>query len=318
MLATPAVAGPSAVLTLMLVDLRTFAAAQFFQFQQGGGGINLEDLMGGGFGGGGGGGGRYEELPQQQEDDEEEVDLYERLGLEAEASTREIKSAYRKMSVVHHPDKNGGGDAAIAKFREITEAYEILSDPEKRVLYDHGGIGAARKGLQAQEEGALERLHHAVLALCFLTECPRVRASVRRRAIPAKDAVWVHRGAELGKVLDGVHLTACEAGEAEASAGVTGGQAGKGLWAAVPWALTGVPRTLNAVDVLEGLEGVGCGGWRDWAGCLDMATAGDWVKCWTWQRLRIPPSVWCLHDRSLVRVSDTLSAACAPPRLQAT
>ena len=172
--------------------------------------------------------------------------------------------------------------------------------------------------LQAQEEGALERLHHAVLALCFLTECPRVRASVRRRAIPAKDAVWVHRGAELGKVLDGVHLTACEAGEAEASAGVTGGQAGKGLWAAVPWALTGVPRTLNAVDVLEGLEGVGCGGWRDWAGCLDMATAGDWVKCWTWQRLRIPPSVWCLHDRSLVRVSDTLSAACAPPRLQAT
>merc|ERR1719409_2171119 len=108
--------------------------------------------MGGFGGGGGGGGGRYEELPQE-EDEEEEVDLYERLGLEAEASTREIKKKYREMSVKYHPDKVGGGDAAIQKFREITEAYEILSDPEKRILYDHSGISAARKGLQAQEEG---------------------------------------------------------------------------------------------------------------------------------------------------------------------
>jgi DnaJ-class molecular chaperone len=151
MLAPVHTAGPSAVLTLMLVDLRTFATAQFFQFQGGGGGgINLEDLMGGGFGGGGGGG-RYEELPQEEE--EEEVDLYERLELEPEASTREIKKKYREMSVKYHPDKVGGGEAAIQKFREITEAYEILSDPEKRILYDHSGISAARKGLQAQEEG---------------------------------------------------------------------------------------------------------------------------------------------------------------------
>merc|ERR1719409_1102347 len=107
--------------------------------------------MGGFGGGGGGGGGRYEELPQE-EDEEEEVDLYERLGLEAEASTREVKSAYRKMSVQHHPDKVDGGEAAIQKFREITEAYEILSDPEKRVLYDHTGIAAARKGLEHQQE----------------------------------------------------------------------------------------------------------------------------------------------------------------------
>lgn len=82
----------------------------------------------------------------------EEVDLYERLGLEAEATTKEVKTAYRKMSVIHHPDKNGGGEAAVMKFREITEAYEILSDPEKRVLYDHTGIAAARKGLEQQQE----------------------------------------------------------------------------------------------------------------------------------------------------------------------
>jgi len=156
MLSTPFAAGPSAAALLLLVDLRTSVDAQFFQgggqfFQQGGGGINLEDLMGGGGGGfGGGGGGRYEELPQEAE--EEEVDLYERLGLEAEATTKEVKTAYRKMSVIHHPDKNGGGEAAVMKFREITEAYEILSDPEKRVLYDHTGIAAARKGLEQQQE----------------------------------------------------------------------------------------------------------------------------------------------------------------------
>jgi len=156
MLSGPFAAGPSAAALLLLVDLRTSVDAQFFQgggqfFQQGGGGINLEDLMGGGGGGfGGGGGGRYEELPQEAE--EEEVDLYERLGLEAEATTKEVKTAYRKMSVIHHPDKNGGGEAAVMKFREITEAYEILSDPEKRVLYDHTGIAAARKGLEQQQE----------------------------------------------------------------------------------------------------------------------------------------------------------------------
>ena len=155
MLSTPFAAGPSAAALLLLVDLRTSVDAQFFQgggqfFQQGGGGINLEDLMGGGGGFGGGGGGRYEELPQEAE--EEEVDLYERLGLEAEATTKEVKTAYRKMSVIHHPDKNGGGEAAVMKFREITEAYEILSDPEKRVLYDHTGIAAARKGLEQQQE----------------------------------------------------------------------------------------------------------------------------------------------------------------------
>ena len=150
---TPFAAGPSAAALFLLVDLRASVEAQFFQgggqfFQQGGGGINLEDLMGGGFGGGGGG--RYEELPQEAE--EEEVDLYERLGLEAEATTKQVKTAYRKMSVLHHPDKTGGGEAAVQKFREITEAYEILSDPEKRVLYDHTGIAAARKGLEHQQE----------------------------------------------------------------------------------------------------------------------------------------------------------------------
>jgi len=134
---------------LLLLGLASQAVCQFFQFQQQGG-INLEDLMGGAFGGGGGGGGGYEELPQDNGEEEEEVDLYERLGIQPEATEREIKSAYRKLSVKFHPDKNPGQED---KFREITEAYEILYDKEKRVLYDHGGISAARKGMEGQQEG---------------------------------------------------------------------------------------------------------------------------------------------------------------------
>uniref|UniRef100_A0A7S0LFQ6 J domain-containing protein n=1 Tax=Coccolithus braarudii TaxID=221442 RepID=A0A7S0LFQ6_9EUKA len=130
-------------------------AAQFFQFQQGGGGINLEDLMGGFGGGGGGRGGHYEELPQQEEDEEEEVDLYEILGIEPEASDREIKKAYRTLSVKYHPDKNvGSNEAEVAlKFREVTEAYEILSHKEKRIIYDYSGIAAARKPQEDQGGG---------------------------------------------------------------------------------------------------------------------------------------------------------------------
>lgn len=90
------------------------ASAQFFQFPGGGqGGINLEDLMGGGFGGGGGHAhrGGYEELPQEEED--EEVDLYERLGIQPEATDREIKTSYRKLSIQYHPDKNPSPEAEV-------------------------------------------------------------------------------------------------------------------------------------------------------------------------------------------------------------
>jgi len=141
-------------LLLVLGFLAEHAVAQFFQFQQGG--INLEDLMGGGGGGGfggfGGGGGGYEELPQEA-DEEEEVDLYERLGLQPEADSREIKTAYRKLSQQYHPDKNKGNEASLAKFREVAEAYEILSDKEKRVIYDSSGMGAVKKMGTGQEQG---------------------------------------------------------------------------------------------------------------------------------------------------------------------
>jgi len=66
-------------------------------------------------------------------------DYYAVLGVEKSASTEAIKKAYRKLAVKHHPDKNPGDKAAEERFKEITEAYAVLSDAEKRRQYDQFG-----------------------------------------------------------------------------------------------------------------------------------------------------------------------------------
>lgn len=69
-------------------------------------------------------------------------DLYEVLSLSSQASSEEIKKAYRKLAMKYHPDRNPGNKEAEAKFREATEAYDILSDPQKRAAYDRYGNAA--------------------------------------------------------------------------------------------------------------------------------------------------------------------------------
>lgn len=66
-------------------------------------------------------------------------DYYEVLGIEKNASDDEIKKAYRKLAVKYHPDKNPGDSEAEIKFKEATEAYEVLSDSEKRQRYNQFG-----------------------------------------------------------------------------------------------------------------------------------------------------------------------------------
>ena len=65
-------------------------------------------------------------------------DFYEVLGISREASTDEIKKAYRQMALKYHPDRNPGDQEAEKRFKELAEAYEVLSDPELKARYDNG------------------------------------------------------------------------------------------------------------------------------------------------------------------------------------
>jgi molecular chaperone DnaJ len=72
-------------------------------------------------------------------------DYYEVLGVSRNATEQEIKSAYRKLALKYHPDRNPGDREAEEKFKEVAEAYSVLSDPEKRSRYDrfgHAGVGS--------------------------------------------------------------------------------------------------------------------------------------------------------------------------------
>lgn len=69
-------------------------------------------------------------------------DYYEVLGISKTADASAIKKAYRKLAKKYHPDSNPGNKAAAEKFKEVTEAYDVLGDEKKRKLYDQYGAAA--------------------------------------------------------------------------------------------------------------------------------------------------------------------------------
>src|SRR4028119_1451368 len=73
-------------------------------------------------------------------------DYYEVLGVAKTASEAEMKSAFRKLAMKYHPDKNPGDKEAEIRFKEINEAYQTLSDAQKRAAYDHYGHAAFANG----------------------------------------------------------------------------------------------------------------------------------------------------------------------------
>jgi molecular chaperone DnaJ len=74
---------------------------------------------------------------KKNEEDSEE-DYYKLLQVDRDASFEEIKKAYRRLSMIHHPDKNGNCEESTTKFKQLANAYETLSDQDKRMMYDMG------------------------------------------------------------------------------------------------------------------------------------------------------------------------------------
>jgi molecular chaperone DnaJ len=83
-------------------------------------------------------------------------DYYEVLGVERVIDAAGLKAAYRKLAMQHHPDRNGGCDDSMARFKEISEAYSVLSDEQKRAAYDrfgHAGVNGGGGGFGGQGQG---------------------------------------------------------------------------------------------------------------------------------------------------------------------
>lgn len=97
-------------------------------------------------------------------------DYYEVLGVDRQVSEADLKKAYRRLAMKHHPDRNKDDSDADSKFREIQEAYGVLSDPEKRSLYDrfgHDAVGASGASGAAGAAGGFEDIFGDVFGDMF-------------------------------------------------------------------------------------------------------------------------------------------------------
>ncbi|HEV2215481.1 MAG TPA: DnaJ domain-containing protein, partial [Terracidiphilus sp.] len=84
------------------------------------------------------------------------ADYYEVLGVSRDASEQELKSAYRKQALKYHPDRNPGDQAAEERFKEASEAYQVLSDADKRAAYDRfGHAGVSGQGFPGGFSGGV-------------------------------------------------------------------------------------------------------------------------------------------------------------------
>ena len=152
------------------------------------------------------------------------ADHYETLGVERDATDEELKRAYRKRARQYHPDANPGDATAEARFKEVSAAYEVLSDPERRSRYDRFGTDDVKAARMADPfSGGLGSIFDAF----FGGDSPfGFGSSARRQGPPAGEDLEAHVDLDLHEVVFGaerevsvrtaVHCESCDGSGAEA------------------------------------------------------------------------------------------------------
>ena len=98
------------------------------------------------------------------------ADYYNLLGVSRDADGEDIKKAYRKLALKYHPDRNQDNPEAEARFKEVTEAYEVLRDPEQRQLYDRFGDAGIKRGAGGGPAGGFGAFDFADAFEVFMRE----------------------------------------------------------------------------------------------------------------------------------------------------
>jgi DnaJ-class molecular chaperone len=136
-------------------------------------------------------------------------DYYEVLGVGKDAAEADVKKAYRRLAMKHHPDRNPGNPDAEGHFKEAKEAYEVLSDKDKRAAYDR--FGHAKRNRQSRivflqpihAAGFAPRARSTLTQLGFATpwlfmqigrRTPRGRRTDERTQVAGRDSTTIHIG----------------------------------------------------------------------------------------------------------------------------
>ncbi len=112
-------------------------------------------------------------------------DYYEVLGVERGSSDAELKKAYRRLAMKHHPDRNPGDKASEDMFKEANEAYEVLSDSSKRAAYDqygHAGVDPSMGGGGAASAGRTSPISSVTCSVISSVAVAAVPVAVRNAA----------------------------------------------------------------------------------------------------------------------------------------